>query len=241
MDFSPVIRNLPYMLQGLQLTFLLALVGMSGSLVGGTVLAVLRLSPYRVLRWPAAVYVDVVRMIPLIMVIFWIFFLLPILTGHPVSATSAAMIALVAFNSSYMAEVVRAGLMSVPKGLGEAARSSGLSYFQNLFLITFPIAFRNMLPAIVSRFIALFMGTSLAYVIGVTEFFGAANNINNRIFRPFEIYLFVAIVYFVCCWSLSLLSRWIERRLAVAERPAKQDETALSLRIEAPAIAVRTP
>src|SRR5690606_13781326 len=128
MDFSPVIRNLPYMLQGLQLTFLLALVGMSGSLVGGTVLALLRLSPYRLLRWPAAVYVDAVRMIPLIMVIFWIFFLLPILTGRPVSATSAAMIALVAFNSSYMAEVVRAGLMSVPKGLGEAARSSGLSF-----------------------------------------------------------------------------------------------------------------
>jgi His/Glu/Gln/Arg/opine family amino acid ABC transporter permease subunit len=196
---------------------------MAGSLLAGTLLAMMRLAPFWWLRFPAAVYVDTVRMIPLIMVIFWIFFLLPILTGHAVSPITAALVALTAFNSSYMAEVVRAGLLSVPRGLAEAARATGLSWLRTLWFIVFPIAFRNVLPAIVTRFIALFMGTSLAYVIGVTEFFRAANNINNRIFKSFEIYLFVAVVYFVCCYALSLLSRRLERWLAQSEAPTKKE------------------
>jgi His/Glu/Gln/Arg/opine family amino acid ABC transporter permease subunit len=223
MDFGPVFRNLPYMLDGLRLTLILAGVSMAGSLLAGTLLAMMRLAPFWWLRLPAAIYVDTVRMIPLIMVIFWIFFLLPILTGHPVSQISAALVALTAFNSSYMAEVVRAGLLSVPRGLAEAARATGLSWLGTLWFIVFPIAFRNVLPAIVTRFIALVMGTSLAYVIGVTEFFRAANNINNRIFKSFEIYLFVAVVYFVCCYALSLLSRRLERWLAQSEAPVKKE------------------
>jgi His/Glu/Gln/Arg/opine family amino acid ABC transporter permease subunit len=229
MDFAPVFRNLPYMLEGLQLTLILAGVSMAGSLLAGTLLAMMRLAPFWWLRFPAAVYVDTVRMIPLIMVIFWIFFLLPILTGHPVSPISAALVALTAFNSSYMAEVVRAGLLSVPRGLAEAARATGLSWLGTLWFIVFPIAFRNVLPAIVTRFIALFMGTSLAYVIGVTEFFRAANNINNRIFKSFEVYLFVAVVYFACCYALSLLSRRLERWLAQSEAPAKKEAASKKL------------
>lgn len=214
-----VLRNLPYMLRGLQLTVLLAVVGLAGSFAVGTLLAMLRMSPWRALRWPAAVYIDVVRMVPLVMVIFWVFFLIPKLSGQPVTPVSAALIALVGFNASYMAEVIRAGIQTVPFGLVEAARSSGLSYVQAMSRIVLPIAFKNMLPAIVSRFIALFMGTSLAYIIGVTEFFRAANDINNRVFRPYEIYTFVAIVYFVFCYALSLLGRSLERRLAFGQGP----------------------
>ena len=213
-----VIANLPYMLRGLELTVLLSVVGLVGSSVVGAALAMLRMSPWWWLRWPAILYVDVMRMIPLIMVIFWIFFLFPILTGHAVAPVFAAGAALIAFNSSYMAEVIRAGIESVPRGFVEAARSSGMSYLQCMGHVVFPVALKHMLPALVSRLIALLMGTSLAYIIGVTEFFRAANDINNRVYRPYDIYIFVAFVYFVLCYTLSLLGRHLERRLAASER-----------------------
>lgn len=214
-----ILRNLPYMMRGLELTIMLSLVSLVGSSIGGTFLALLRMSPWWWLRWPAILYIDIVRMIPLIMVIFWVFFLIPILTGQPVTPVVAALVALIGFNSSYMAEVIRAGIQTVSAGLFEAARSSGLNHCQTMARIVLPLAFKNMLPAIVSRFIALFMGTSLAYIIGATEFFRAANDINNRVFRPYEIYTFVAVVYFVFCYSLSLLGRLLERRLARGQRP----------------------
>ena len=118
------------MMRGLELTIILASLSLVGSFIGGTLLAVLRMSPWWWLRWPAILYIDVVRMIPLVMVIFWVFFLIPILTGRPVTPLVAALAALIGFNSSYMAEVVRAGIQTVPKGLVEAARSSGLIVFK---------------------------------------------------------------------------------------------------------------
>lgn len=214
-----ILRNLPYMMRGLELTVILSLVSLAGSFIAGTILALLRMSPWWWLRWPAILYIDIVRMIPLIMVIFWVFFLIPIVTGQPVTPVIAALAALIGFNSSYMAEVIRAGIQTVSTGLVEAARSSGLSHAQAMTRIVLPLAFKNMLPAIVSRFIALFMGTSLAYIIGATEFFRAANDINNRVFRPYEIYTFVAVVYFLFSYALSLLGRWLERRLARGQRP----------------------
>ncbi|HET8577609.1 MAG TPA: amino acid ABC transporter permease [Methylomirabilota bacterium] len=218
MDLWVIVENLPYMLSGLQWTVLLASISMVGSFVAGIVFAVLRLSPYRWLRWPAILYIDIMRTIPLIMVIFWVFFLIPVLTGQPTTPVKAALLALIAFNTSYMAEVIRAGIQSVPRGQMEAARACGLSYLQAMRFVILPQAIKNMVPALVNRFIALFMGTSLVYIIGVTEFFRAANNVNNRVYRSYEIFGFVAIVYFVCCYSLSLLSRVFERRLTRAER-----------------------
>ena len=153
-----------------------------------------------------------------------IFFLFPILIGRPVAPVLAASAALIAFNSSYMAEVIRAGIQSVPGGLTEAARSSGMSYLQSMTYVVLPVALKHMLPALVSRLIALLMGTSLAYIIGVTEFFRAANDINNRVFRPYEIYIFVGLVYFVLCYSLSVLGRYLERRLSDSERTLPADD-----------------
>jgi His/Glu/Gln/Arg/opine family amino acid ABC transporter permease subunit len=208
-----ILENLPYMLRGLQLTVWLAVLSMAGSFAGGLVLAVARMADSRWLRWPARAYVDVIRTVPLIMVIFWIFFLTPVVTGQPTTPIKAALVALIVFNSSYMAEVIRAGIQSIPRGQSEAARATGLTYGRTMRHVILPQALKNMLPALVNRFIALFMGTSLAYIIGVTEFFRAANNVNNRVYRSYEIYTFVALVYFVCCYSLSLLSRWIDRRI----------------------------
>jgi His/Glu/Gln/Arg/opine family amino acid ABC transporter permease subunit len=217
-DLRVIVENLPYMLSGLQWTVILAAVSMVGSFVFGAIFAMLRLSRVWWLRWPAIIYIDVVRTVPLIMVIFWVFFLVPILTGQPTTPVRAALFALIAFNTSYMAEVIRAGIQSIPGGQVEAAKATGLTYLQAMRHIILPQAIKNMLPALVNRFIALFMGTSLAYIIGVTEFFRAANNVNNRVYRSYEIYGFVAIVYFVCCYSLSLLSSALERRFAGPDR-----------------------
>lgn len=219
MDLGVIVDNLPYMMKGLRLTFILAFVSMFGSLIGGTVLAILRMSPYRWLRWPAAVYIDIVRSIPMIMFIFWVFFLIPIITGRPVTPVNAVLLSLTAFNSSYMAEVIRAGIQSVSRTQMEAGRSTGLSYLQTMLRIILPQAFKYMLPSMVNRLIALFMGTSLAYIIGTTEFFRAANNVNNRVYESFTIYGFVAVVYFMCCYTLSLFSRFLGKRLgAPAEK-----------------------
>ena len=209
-----IVANLPYMLRGLELTFLLAVLSLIGSFVFGTVLAALRLAPWPWLRWIAGLYVDTMRMIPLIMVMFWIFFLIPIITGYPVAPLIAATWALIAFNASYMAEIIRAGIQAVPGGIPEAARASGLNYRQCMLHIVLPLAFKSMLPAIVNRFITIFMATSLAYTIGVTEFFRAASEVNFRVFKPFELYAFVAVVYFVFCYGLSLFGRFLGARLS---------------------------
>jgi His/Glu/Gln/Arg/opine family amino acid ABC transporter permease subunit len=217
MDLHVIVENLPYMLTGLQMTVILSAVSMVGSFAGGAAFAMLRLSPWWWLRWPAILYIDLVRTVPLIMVIFWAFFLMPVLTGHATTPVKAALFALILFNTSYMAEVIRAGIQSIPKGQTEASRAIGLTYLQAMRHVVLPQALRHMSPALVSRFIALFMGTSLVYIIGVTEFFRAANNVNNRVYRSYEIYGFVAIVYFVCCYALSLASAALERRFAVPD------------------------
>lgn len=229
MDLHVIVENLPYMLTGLQLTVILSLVSMAGSFVGGAAFAMLRLSPWWWLRWPAILYIDIVRTVPLIMVIFWAFFLLPVLTGHVTTPITAALFALILFNTSYMAEVIRAGIQSIPKGQVEASRAIGLTYLQAMRHVVLPQALRNMSPALVNRFIALFMGTSLVYIIGVTEFFRAANNVNNRVYRSYEIFGFVAIVYFVCCYALSLASKALERRFAVPDGTGHDARTLTSV------------
>lgn len=218
MKLDVIIDNLPYMLEGFKITLFLASASILGSLITGTVFALLRLSHFWWLRWPAAIYIDLLRSIPLLMFIFWFFFLVPIIVGRPVSPLVAAMVALIAFNTSYMAEVIRAGIQSVPKTQMEAGRSSGLSYLQCMARIILPQAFLNMLPAVVSRMIALFMSSSLGYIIGVTEFFRAAHNINSRVFEPYTIFTFVAVVYFFSGFTLSLFARYLQRRLAPHER-----------------------
>jgi polar amino acid transport system permease protein len=213
MDFSFIPASLPYLADGLAVTLTLSLLSLCGSILLGVVLALLRTSSHWFLRWPAILYIDVLRMTPLIMVIFWFFFLLPIVTGYTIDSFGAALVALIAFNSSYLAEIFRAGIGGVPRGLIEASRSTGMTFRQCFFYIVLPIAIRNILPALVNRFVALVMGTSLVYIIGVTEFFRAATNINNKLFLPYEIFLFVGIVYFVLCYSLSLFARKLQFRL----------------------------
>ena len=217
MNPDVVIQNLPYLMRGLRLTAVITLVCMVASLAVGVVLALLRRSAVRALSAGATVYIETLRSTPLLMVIFWFYFLLPLLTGKSLEPLVAGIVAMVAFQSAYVAEIVRAGITSVKAGQLEAAVALGLPYRSAMWRVVLPQAFRNMLPALVARFVALFKSTSLLYVIGVVEFFRAATIVNSREFRPMEIFLFVAFVYLCCGVAASVIGAWLERTMATED------------------------
>ncbi|MGE5508746.1 MAG: amino acid ABC transporter permease [Chitinophagales bacterium] len=215
---SVLVKNLPYLWGGLQLTLGLSVVSIVLSFIFGTFLGMARLARTAAVRWPATVYIELVRATPLIMVIFWIFFLLPIVTGRPIPPVQSALVAFVLFTSAYVAEIVRAGIQSVPKGQTEAALASGLSGWQVMQEVVLPQALTKMIPPLVGQFISLFKDTSLAYIIGVLELTRRATIVNNREFQSFAIFGFVAVVYFVFCYALSRSARLLEARLAAGRR-----------------------
>ena len=211
-------ENLPFLLNGLELTIILAIVSNFVSFFLGIALALCRLSKRFLISYPATGYIEVVRATPLIMVIFWVYFMIPIVTHMTANVITSVLIAFIGFNCSYIAEIVRAGILSLPKGQAEAAKVTGLNYFETMYYVILPQALKNMIPAVINRFVATLKSTSLAYIIGATEFFRAAVIVNNREFVPYEIFAFVAVVYFICCYVLSLGSQIIEKRLTVGQR-----------------------
>ena len=211
--FDVITNNFSYMMQGLRMTWELAIMSFCLGLLAGTIIAVARESDIALLRWVAKSYVELLRNVPQLMVIFWVYFLLPAVTGHSINEYLAAAVALTACISAYLAEVVRAGINSVPRTQIEAAYSTGCTYLQAMRLIILPQALRNMIPSLVNQFVSAFKTTSLVYIIGVIEFFRAASIVNERDFKSMEIFTFVGFVYFVNCFCMSTLARWYERRL----------------------------
>lgn len=183
---------------GLSLTFLIALIVIILSFALGSLLGIARYSDIVIIKIPAILYIELFRALPLIMIIFWIFFALPVMS-------------LVLFETAYIAKIVRAGLHSMPKGQFEAAKVIGMNTFQVFILIILQQVYRRMIPAILSQFISLFKDTSLVYIIGVIELFRAATIVNNRIYMSFEILSFVAITYFICSFSLSKIAQKLEQ------------------------------
>jgi His/Glu/Gln/Arg/opine family amino acid ABC transporter permease subunit len=216
LDWTIIVRNWPVLLSGFVNTLKLAVLAIGASFFLGVGAAALRLSRSPYLHYPAVVYIEFIRGVPLIMVIFWFYFLTPILAGRPLDNFTSALIAFIVFEAAYLAEIVRAGIQSVPVGQAQAAISSGLSQRQAMRHVILPQAIRNMIPALVTRFIVLFMDTSLAYVIGFRELTRVARIIAEREFRAFEVYTFIAIVYFICTYTMSLLAQRVERRLGPA-------------------------
>lgn len=212
MDWGVIPANLGFLLQGLGVTVRLALAAMALSFPLGVAAALARLSRRRWLHFPAVLYIEVVRGVPLIMVIFWFYFFLPVLTGHPLDNFTSALIAFAVFEGAYLAEIVRAGIQAVPRGQRDAALATSLSYAQMMRHVILPQALRNMLPSLVTQFIALFKDTSLAYIIGVIELTRAASIVNQREIRPFELYVFIALVYWACSFALSRSGRLLELR-----------------------------
>lgn len=224
LDFSVVRDNLSYFfigrypkgqLGGVGLTLYLAVVSLALSFIGGLVLGLLSVSRNRPLRLGTMAVIQTIRGMPLLMVIFWMFFLLPALLGGGMSASWTIIAALTLFTSAYMSEIVRAGITGIPKGQTEAAISTGLSHGQAMFYIILPQALRNMIPSFVNQFVSMIKDTSLAFIVGVSELTQVATQMNNRtMLYPTEIFLFIAVIYFIICFAFTELSRWLERRLA---------------------------
>jgi glutamate/aspartate transport system permease protein len=223
LDFGVVTPSLPYLWKGFQYTVQLTAISAVGGLVFGTLLAMARLSSMKVLSNFAAGYVNLMRSIPLVLVIFWFFFLVPMIlqgiTGGDrppqVGAERTAIITFIMFEAAYFCEIMRAGIQSIPKGQVYSAYALGLTYGQSMRLIILPQAFRNMIPVLLTQTIILFQDTSLVYVISATDFVGAAAKVAQRDSRLIEMYLFVAAVYFVLCFTLSVLVKRLQKKIAI--------------------------
>lgn len=201
-------------LGGLSYSILMAVIGISVSFFIGLFIGLMRTSENYLFRLPAIAYIEIIRGNPLIIVIFWVYFFIPMVTDAYFDVFWSATIALTLFSGAYLAEIVRAGVENLPPGQKEAAYSTGLSYFQTMRLIILPQALKQMIPAIVGQFISIFKDTSLAYVIGVLELTFVAQGLNNRLMvYPFEIYTTIAFLYFICCYLMSLYARKLEKRL----------------------------
>jgi polar amino acid transport system permease protein len=173
-----------------------------------------RLARSRWIRIPTTIYVEFFRGVPLVMVIFWFWFIIPVLVGKSLPEYGVALTAFVVFEAAYLGEIVRAGIQSVPRGQVEAATATGLTRAQTMRHVILPQAFRNMIPALVTQFIVLLKDTSLASIIGYVDLTKAAQIVNNREIRPFELYLFIAVVYWSCSYGMSRYARFLERRLS---------------------------
>lgn len=201
-------------LGGLAMSILLALGGIFGAFWLGLLIGLMRMSKSRTARNFALVYTEIIRGTPLLMVIFWFYFLAPIAFGHTLPEAESALIALIVFTSAYIAEIVRAGVESLPKGQTEAARGTGLSRYQALSYVILPQALFNMIPSFVNQFVSLTKDTSLAFIIGVNELTKAATQVNNRTLNaPTEIFITIAVLYFIICYVLTALSRRLEKRI----------------------------
>ncbi|WP_320171999.1 amino acid ABC transporter permease [Maridesulfovibrio sp.] len=202
-------------LGGLSFSILMSVIAISVSFFIGLIVGIGRTSRNKLFLIPSTLYIELIRGNPLIMVIFWIYFFIPILTGQFMNVFWSATIALTIFTGAYLAEIVRSGIQNLPPGQFEAAVSTGLTYWQTMRKIILPQALKQMLPAIVGQFIAIFKDTSLAFVIGVLELTFVAQGLNNRLMiYPFEIYTTIAFLYFICCYLMSLVARRLERKLS---------------------------
>ena len=204
-----------YILKGLQFSIVLTIVATIGGILFGTVLALMRLSGKRWLEVPAAIYVNGMRSIPLVMVILWFFLLVPMIIGRSIGAEYSAIITFVAFEAAYFSEIVRAGIQSIPRGQVFAGQALGMSYGQNMRLVILPQAFRNMLPVFLTQTIILFQDTSLVYAIGAYDLLKGFETAGKNYGRTTETYLMAALAYFVLCYSLSWIAKRVHKKIAI--------------------------
>jgi glutamate/aspartate transport system permease protein len=225
-DLSVLASVAPFLLSGLWFTIQITLVGVAGGIVFGSLLAVARLSQNRLISGLATAYINLMRSIPLIMVIFWVFFLVPWAIGwltnggRPVAvgASLTIFVTFVLFEAAYYAEIVRAGFRSISTGQYAACEALGLSKFHAYVYILFPQAIRNVLPILLTQTIILFQDTSLVYVISATDLLGAATKIAQRDGRLVEMYLVVGVIYFLFCYAASQFVKRLQGRLAYGAR-----------------------
>lgn len=213
-DFQVIIDSLPFLWEGLQLSLWLTFLAIIGGIVFGTLLALARLSGFWPLSIVAATYVNLLRSVPLILVIFWFYFLVPLVVGKPIGGFYSALIAFIMFEAAYYSEIMRAGIQSVRKGQVYAGQASGLNYWQIQRYVVLPQAFRNMVPILVTQGIILFQDTSLVFVVSLRDFMTASSIVARTEGRLVEMYVFAAVVYFTICFAASLYVKHLKNRMA---------------------------
>lgn len=204
-----------YVIKGFLFSLQLTFIAMLGGIVLGTLLALMRLSGRAWLIMPAAVYVNTMRSIPLVMVILWFFLLIPLIIGRPLGAEISALITFTLFEAAYYSEIMRAGIQSIPRGQVAAGYALGMTYGQTMRLVVLPQAFRNMLPVLLTQTIILFQDTSLVYAIGAYDLLKGFELVGKNFNRPIETYLVAALVYFVISFTLSTLVKRLQSRIAI--------------------------
>ena len=219
-DWSSIPGAMPFLWEGMKTTLEITVIAVIVGIIWGTLLAIMRMSSIRLLSWFAAGYVNLFRSIPLVMVLLWFFLIVPALLENLFNTPrtsdtrlSSAMVAFALFEAAYYAEIIRAGIQSVAKGQIAAAFALGMSYGQAMRLVVLPQAFRNMVPLLLTQGIILFQDTSLVYVSSLADFFGAAYKVGDRDGRLVELLLFAGAVYFVICFSASLLVKRFQKRV----------------------------
>ena len=215
-----VISN--FVVKGFYFSIMLTIVATIGGVIFGTLLALMRLSGKKWLDAPAALYVNGMRSIPLVMVILWFFLLVPASfyslfgsVGSNYRSEISAVITFVAFEAAYFSEIMRAGIQSIPRGQVNAGQAVGMTYGQNMRLVVLPQAFRNMLPVLLTQTIILFQDTSLVYAIGAYDMLKGFETAGKNHGRPVEAYLLAAVLYFVMCMALSWLVRRIQLKVQI--------------------------
>lgn len=223
-DWDVIRRSAPYLFkEGMTFTATLTVLAMTGGIILGTLLAMMRLSRYRALSTFAGAYVNLMRSVPLLLVIFWFYFLVPYIGAWiigakepvKVGAVLSSVITFTLFEAAYYCEIMRAGIQSIPRGQVWAGYALGLNYWQTMGTIVLPQAFRNMLPVLLTQTIILFQDTSLVYAIGAKDLLKAAEIAGKNYNRPIEMYLFAAVIYFVLCITLSTLVKRLQKKIAV--------------------------
>lgn len=215
-DFDVIARSWQYLFfTGMAFTLQLTLYAMVGGVLLGTLLAMARLSSLKPLAIVAGGYVNLIRALPLILVIFWFYTLVPRITGTSVSGFYSVLIAFIMFEAAYYSEIIRAGISSVKRGQIAAALALGLTRLQAMRYVVLPQAVRNMVPVLLTQSIVMLQDTSLVYVVGLRDFLTTAEIVASRDNRPTELYLFVALVFLVICFSASRLVGRLRRRYAL--------------------------
>lgn len=210
--FEAVHRNLPFLLAGFLTNLQLAGCALAGGISLGILVGLGRISKRRWIYGPVTAYVNVVRNIPLILVIFWFYFVMPILVGKTLHPFVSAAISFIVFEATYFGEIFRAGFQSISRDLVSAAYSTGLNYWQTARYILVPIAFRRMLPSMITQSIITFQDTSLAYVIGLQEMVRRTTIVDSMEVRSIELYGFVAVMFFIFSFVGSRISRYYEEK-----------------------------
>ncbi|AQX19969.1 amino acid ABC transporter permease [Bartonella sp. WD16.2] len=206
---------LSYILPGLLFSVFLTLFATIFGLIFSILLAVMRLSSIKLLSSLAVIYITAMRSIPLVMVILWFFVLLPFLTGTSIGANKSALITFTAFEAAYFAEIMRAGLSSIPQGQKYAGQALGMTYWQNMYIVLLPQAFRNMLPVFLTQVIILFQDTTLVYAISGNSLLNGFDIVSNNFGVKQEAYILAAIFYFAICFTLSQIVLHLQKKISI--------------------------